>query len=221
MAIEWRLSPQATLFSTQESAAPMIPANKGKKFPAEPLTAEEVRALLNACSKRAPTGIRNRSLLAVLYRGGLRLGEALALLPKDLNAEAGTIRILRGKGGKSRLIGLDAGAWAILQVWLERRTQLGIGGRSRVFCTLDGQPLQASYVRTMMPRLARKAGLVRRVHPHCLRHSHAYELAGEGVPMHILQSQLGHSNLSTTSRYVAHLNPTAVIETMRSREWSL
>src|SRR4051812_44111103 len=134
----------------------MMPSNKGRKLPAEPLTADEVRALLNACSKRAPTGIRNRALLAVLYRGGLRVGEALALLPKDLNAEAGTMRVLRGKGGKSRLVGLDAGAWALVQVWLERRTQIGIDGRTRVFCTLDGEPLQTSYVRTMMPRLARK-----------------------------------------------------------------
>ena len=132
----------------------MIPANKGKKFPAEPLTADEVRSLLNACSKRAPTGLRNRALIATMYRAGLRLGEALSLLPKDLNAEAGSIRIMRGKGGKSRLVGLDAGAWALLQVWIERRAQLGINGRSLVFCTLDGEPLQPSYVRTMMPRLA-------------------------------------------------------------------
>lgn len=217
MAIEWRLLPQAT----SNEITTMIPANKGKKFPAEPLTQDEVRALISACSKRAPTGLRNRAMLAVMYRGGLRVGETLQLLPKDLNADAGTIRVLHGKGNKSRLIGLDAGAWAVLQVWLERRSQLGIGGRSPVFSTLKGERLQPSYVRTMMPRLARKAGIQRRVHPHCLRHSHAYELAGEGVPMHTIQCVLGHSNLAVTSAYVSHLNPRAVVEAMRSREWSL
>ncbi|MDQ3091787.1 MAG: tyrosine-type recombinase/integrase, partial [Actinomycetota bacterium] len=54
------------------------PSNKGRRFPAELLSPEEVRALLRACSARAPTGIRNRALIAVLYRGGLRISEALA-----------------------------------------------------------------------------------------------------------------------------------------------
>jgi site-specific recombinase XerD len=199
----------------------MTPANKGKKFPAEPLTKDEVRALIGVCSKRAPTGIRNRAMLVVMYRGGLRVGETLQLLPKDLNADAGTIRILHGKCNKSRLIGLDAGAWAILQVWLERRSQLGIGGRAPIFSTLKGERLQPSYVRTMMPRLARKAGIDRRVHPHCLRHTHAFEMAGEGVPMHMIQSALGHASLAVTSAYVGHLNPKAVVDAMRSREWTL
>ena len=58
-----------------------MPANRGRRYPAEFLTADEVRALLRACSSRAPTGIRNRALIACLYRGGLRLAEALALSP--------------------------------------------------------------------------------------------------------------------------------------------
>jgi site-specific recombinase XerC len=57
-----------------------------------------------ACSGRAPTGIRNRSLLALGWRGGLRLGEVLALYPKDLDREAGTVNVLRGKGGKQRTV---------------------------------------------------------------------------------------------------------------------
>src|SRR3954469_8678919 len=111
----------------------MIHSNRGQKYPAEPLSSDEARAIFNACSKRAPTGIRNRALLVVLYRGGLRISEALSVLPKDLNAEAGTIRVLRGKGRKPRLVGLDPGAWAVLQVWLERRSQLGISARAPVF----------------------------------------------------------------------------------------
>ena len=74
------------------------PANKGRKYPAEPLTEKEVRSLLAKCSGRAPTGIRNRALLTVLYRGGLRISEALALEPKDLDSKEGTIRVLHGKG---------------------------------------------------------------------------------------------------------------------------
>ena len=74
------------------------PANKGRRFPAELLSPEEVLALLRACSSRARTGIRNRALIAVLYRGGLRISEALALRPKDVDQAAGTVTVLHGKG---------------------------------------------------------------------------------------------------------------------------
>jgi len=199
----------------------MIHSNRGQKYPAEPLTQDEARVIFNACSKRAPTGIRNRALLVVLYRGGLRISEALSVLPKDLDAEAGTIRVLRGKGKKARLVGLDAGAWAVLQVWLERRSQMRISARVPLFCTLQGEPMKTAYVRAMLPRLARKAGIQRRVHPHAFRHSFAFELVNERTPLHVVQAALGHASIATTDRYIRHLNPKAVVEAMRSREWSL
>ncbi len=71
---------------------------------------------MDGCSKRAPTGIRNGALIALLYRGQLRIGEALALKPKDLDFDAGTVRVLHGKGDMARTIGLDDGALAVLQV---------------------------------------------------------------------------------------------------------
>ena len=119
-------------------------------------------------------------MIVTLYRAGLRISEALALLPKDLDAQASTIRVLHGKGDHDRVVGLDAGAWAILQLWLDRRAAAGINGHARVFCTLKSRPVKSAYVRTLLPRLARKAGIDRRVHAHGLRHTHAFELAGEG-----------------------------------------
>jgi site-specific recombinase XerD len=199
----------------------MIPANKGKTLPPEPLTADEVRALIGTCSKRAATGIRNRALLVVLYRAGLRVSEALALMPKDLDATAGTVRVLHGKGDKARVVGLDAGAWAIVQLWLDKRASLGINGRSPVFCTLTGGAVESAYVRALLPRLARKAGIEKRCHAHGLRHTHAAELANEGTALHVISAQLGHSNVATTSRYISHLAPSAVVKAMQAREWSL
>lgn len=199
----------------------MIPANKGLKLPAEPLAPDEVKALLRACSQRAVTGIRNRALIVVLYRAGLRVSEALALMPKDLDAEAGAIRVLHGKGDKARVVGLDTGAWAILQRWLDRRATAGMNGRQPVFCTLQGKPMKSAYVRMLLPRLARKAGIDKRVHAHGLRHTFAYELAGEATPLHVIQAQLGHSSLATTDRYVRHLNPAAVVAAMKAHAWSL
>ena len=167
-----------------------VPANKGRKLPPEPLSPDEVKALIRACSKRAATGIRNRALIVMLYRAGLRISEALALLPKDLDPANSTIRVLHGKGDHDRVVGLDAGAWAILQLWLDRRAAIGINGHSPGVLYPQGPPMKSAYVRTLLPRLARKAGIDKRVHAHGLRHTHAFELAGEGTPLHVIQAQL-------------------------------
>ena len=195
--------------------------NRGKTYPAEVLTEDEVKSLIQCCSNRAPTGIRNRALITVLYRGGLRLSEALALKPKDLDPDAGTVTVLHGKGDRRRTVGLDPGAMAIVMRWVDKRQQFGIDGRAPLSCTLQGQPLKPSYVRTLLPRLAEKAGIEKRVHPHGLRHTHAYELMMEGVPVPVIQQQLGHASLATTDRYLRHIAPRDVVLTMRARQWEL
>jgi site-specific recombinase XerD len=184
----------------------IAPPNKGRRFPPEIVTAGEALQLIRAPSNRAPTGIRNRALLVVMYRGGLRIGEALALKPADVDCRAGTVRVMHGKGDRSRVVGLDPGAMAVLEPWMERRAQLGIRTRA-LFCTLDGSPLDPSYVRKLLARLAGKAGIEKRVNPHALRHSHAAELAAEGVPVNVIQGQLGHANLAVTDRYLRHVLP--------------
>ncbi len=88
-----------------------------------------------------------------------------------------------------------------------------------MFCTLQGKTLQTRYVRTLLPRLARKAGIAKRVHAHGLRHTHAAELAAEGVPPNQIQRQLGHASLATTSRYLDHIAPQDLVDAMRRREW--
>jgi site-specific recombinase XerD len=195
------------------------PANKGKRYPAEVLTEAEVAALLRACSPKAPTGIRNRALITVMYRAGLRVSEALALHPKDIDANAGTITVLHGKGDKRRIVGLDPGAFAVLARWLDRRAALGLNGRYAIFCTLRGASLKSAYVRALLPRLAAKAGIEKRVHPHGLRHTHAAELAREGTPLNLIQAQLGHSSLATTDKYLRHIAPAELVKAMKARVW--
>jgi site-specific recombinase XerD len=201
------------------TAATKRPWNKGKRLPPEVLTRDEVNALMRACSKRAPTGVRNRALIAVLYRGQLRISEALALKPKDLDRKTGTVRVLHGKGDRSRTVGLDDGAWAILELWLRSRHALGFSGRRPLFCTLQGDHLQPSYCRTLLARLGRKAGIDKRVHPHGLRHTGAAELRAEGVDIGIISKQLGHSSIATTAQYLDHISPSAVVQAMRERTW--
>jgi len=195
--------------------------NKGKTYPPEVLTADEVKALIRASSNRAPTGIRNRALIVVMYRAGLRLSEALALRPKDIDAEAGTVTVLHGKGDKRRVVGLDPGSMAILLRWVDKRHQFGLTGKSPLFCTLRGRPLHPSYVRTLLHRLGTKARIEKRVHPHGLRHTMAFELMWEGVPAPVIQQQLGHTSLATTQRYLDHIAPKELVETMQRREFEV
>lgn len=110
---------------------------------------------------------------------------------------------------------------AVIMRWLDRRHELGISGRARLYCALNGRQLKPSYVRTMVKRLADLAGINKRVHPHGLRHTMAYELMMEGVPMPIIQQQLGHASLATTERYLRHIAPKDVIEAMTDRSWRL
>ena len=190
--------------------------NRGQQLPGEVLPAEDIRALLRACNRGA-TGIRNRALLVVLWRAGLRIGEALALRPSDLDPVAGQVRVRRGKGGKLRTVGMDPEAFAVVDAWCERRRALGLDGHVALFCTLAGQALDAGYCRAMVKRLARRAGIRRRVHLHGLRHTHAVELLREGAALPQVQAQLGHSSLAVTSRYLAHVTPEDLAALARSR----
>jgi site-specific recombinase XerD len=191
---------------------------KGRRFPAEPLSAAEVAELLRGCSSRAPTGIRNRALIAVMYRAGLRIAEALALRPADVNVADGTLRVLHGKGDKSRTVGLDSGAMAVVARWMDRRREFGFRN-GPLFCTLQGGPLSDRYVRDMLKRLRDKAGIEKRVHPHGLRHTHAAELVREGVPVNVIRDQLGHSSLAVTDRYLRNVAPADLIRLGQTRTW--
>ena len=208
---------QTTLQTTLQTT--FSPWNKGRKLPVEILNSEEVAKLIKACSNRAPTGIRNRALIVCLWRCGLRVSEALALRPKDIDAKAGTIRVLHGKGNKARTVGIDPQALAVIQRWMDRRKELGLSGRSNVFCTLDGSSIASVYIRNLLRRLGQKSGIEKRVHPHGLRHTHASELRVEGIDIGIISKQLGHANTAVTARYLDHVCPLAVVATMQGRAW--
>jgi site-specific recombinase XerD len=182
-----------------------------RRFPAEPLTLADVEALRAVCSRRAPTGIRNRALLAVLFRSGLRISEALALFPKDIDPAGGSLRVLHGKGDKARTAPLPTDAADAVDRWLECRKRLRLTGRHPLFCTLRGEPLWDSYVRALCKRLAAKAGVEKRVHPHGFRHGWALGQVQAGVSLNAIQALLGHGSLHTTSVYLSHIAPAAAV----------
>lgn len=191
------------------------PANAGQTYPPEVLTVAELHALIRACSGTAPTGIRNRGLIAVMAGAGLRISEATALEPKDVDLRTGTVHVLRGKGAKRRAAGLDVAMGAHVERWLDHRRALGLRG-GPLFCTLPGNRLSHNYIRAMLRRVAGRAGIDRRVHPHALRHSYAHQLMMKGVSVPVIQAQLGHEHLQTTSVYLGRIAPAEVIETVRA-----
>jgi integrase len=85
---------------------------------------------------------------------------------------------------------------------------------------IKGASLKTAYVRALLPRLAARAGIEKRVHPHGLRHTHAAELAREGTPLNLVQAQLGHSSLATTDGYLRHIAPEELVKAMKARIWS-
>jgi len=187
--------------------------------------------LIAACGT-SPSGRRNACMIAFAYRGGFRAAELCGLELVDLNrdriAELGyllvRVRAEIAKRGHERHVCVDAGVLPYLDAWLETRRRLGI--RSPVlFCTIAaptrGGTLDTSYLRQLLPRLARRAGLKRRVHPHALRATMATEMAHENIPLPALQEQLGHGSLMTTFLYVKKLTPELALAPIAARSnWS-
>jgi integrase/recombinase XerC len=191
--------------------------NRGGKYPAEPLAAAEVAAVIGACSARSRTGIRNRALLTLLYRSGLRVGEAVALRPSDLGMAARSIRVLDPKTGRPQTRGFHPSADDALARWLDTRRGLGVRG-GRLFCTLDGGPVRDQYVRNLLHRLAAQAGVERRVTPHQLRHTFAVELEQAGTPVTTISKLLGHSGIAVTARYLDHLTNAQAVTALAAAE---
>jgi site-specific recombinase XerD len=163
-------------------------------------------------------GFRVRALIVVLWQAGLRVQEALALTEPDLDERRGSLLVRSGKGGRRREIGMDAWAWEQLRPWLGVRADLPVGP---LFCVIDGptrgRAWSAAAVRLALHRLALQAGVRRRFAPHQLRHAHAVELAREGIALNIIQRQLGHANLGTTSIYLQGIDTEEIIATVHSR----
>ena len=151
------------------------PPNKGVRYPADPPTVEEIILVMRQAGP-GPYADRTRALIAILWRAGLRISDALALTEPDLDRRTGPVLVRVGKGGKRRMVGMDDWGWEHVARWTEHRVQLPIGP---LFCILAG-PIRsrgwsATAARGELRRLAAQAGVRRRFAPHQLRHAHAIE----------------------------------------------
>jgi site-specific recombinase XerD len=193
------------------------PRNKGQRYPADPPTIEEIVAVMRQAGDGLH-GRRLRGVIVVMWRAGLRIQEALALNEGDLDPRRGSLLVRRGKGGRRRQVGMDDWGWQQLQAWLNVRVELPVGP---LFCILSGPTLgrawSATAARTQLRCAAARAGVRRRFAPHQLRHAHAVEMAREGVPLIVIQRQLGHSNLGITSIYLQGIDSAEIIDTVHAR----
>jgi site-specific recombinase XerD len=151
------------------------PRNKGQRYPADPPSVDEIVAVMRQ-AHQARYGHRLNGLIVVLWRAGLRINEALALIETDLDQRRGSILVRHGKNDRRREVGMDAWAWFALQPWLAARSKLPPGP---LFCMIvgptRGHAWSASAARLELHRVAIGAGVRRRMAPHQLRHAHAVE----------------------------------------------
>ncbi|MES9991491.1 MAG: site-specific tyrosine recombinase XerD [Candidatus Thiodiazotropha sp.] len=173
----------------------------GRPLP-KSLSEGEVEALLKAPDLDDAEGVRDRTMLEVLYASGLRVSELVDLRPEQVNLTQGVMRIV-GKGGKERLVPMGDEA----QGWVERFYRGGrleiLGSRvcSHLFPTRRGQGMTRQAFWYRIKKYAAIAGIKQTISPHTLRHAFATHLLNHGADLRVVQLLLGHSDLSTTQIY--------------------
>jgi integrase/recombinase XerD len=173
----------------------------GRPLP-KSLSESEVEGLLLAPDLDDPEGLRDRTMLELLYATGLRVSELVGLRPEQVSLTQGVIRVV-GKGGKERLVPMGDEA----QSWLERFYQEGrralLGERlcQHLFPTRRGQGMTRQAFWYRIKKHAQCAGIGKAISPHTLRHAFATHLLNHGADLRVVQLLLGHSDLSTTQIY--------------------
>ncbi|MGB0956305.1 MAG: site-specific tyrosine recombinase XerD [Panacagrimonas sp.] len=182
---------------TARISSPRLPRGLPKTLPAE-----QVDALLAAPDQQTPLGLRDAAMLELLYASGLRVSELVQLQRHQLDLERGLVQLI-GKGDKERLVPMGEPAQDMIRRYLEHSRPLLVGGRTSeaVFVSRRGGPMTRQNFWLNIRRHARAAGIQQDISPHVLRHAFATHLLDHGADLRVVQSLLGHSDLSTTQIY--------------------
>lgn len=173
--------------------AALIPRPRVVSSLPEILSPGEVERLIGAA--RSP---KQRTILMTAYGAGLRVSEVCRLRTSDIDAERGVIRIRAGKGGHDRDVPLSERLLEALRgYWNETRPP----GEYVFQGTKRGHPISTKAIWHMMRKLARRAGIKKRISPHTLRHCFATHLLEEGTDLRTIQHLLGHRSIRSTVRY--------------------
>ena len=166
------------------------------------LTEADVEALLAAPDVDTPLGLRDRAMLEILYASGLRVSELVSLKTVHVSASDSALRVT-GKGSKERLVpfGEEANAW--LRRWFGGPRAEVLKGRASdaLFVTVQGGAMTRQMFWKIVKAHALRAGIVRPLSPHTLRHAFATHLLNHGADLRAVQLLLGHADLSTTTIY--------------------
>jgi site-specific recombinase XerD len=169
------------------------------------LTADELERLLTVPDTRKVAGLRDRTILEMLFSTGLRVSELASLVRDQVNLDTGEFAV-KGKGARVRLVFLSKAAIKQAQKYLEKRTD-----SSKYFFvrhntnkpddSIDLKPLTSRSIQRVVTQNAKAAGIVKNVTPHVLRHSYATDLLSNGADLRSVQEMLGHSSVTTTQIY--------------------
>lgn len=173
----------------------------GLKLP-DVLSRQEVRRLLEVDEGEAPTALRNRAMIELLYAAGLRVSELVSLKVQDVNLEAGFVRVF-GKGAKERVVPIGAHARHCIEAYLSdgRPRMLKHQASAFLFVARAGRPITRQGFWKMLRRRASSAGIGKHLSPHSLRHSFASHLLEGGADLRAVQVMLGHVDIATTQIY--------------------
>jgi integrase/recombinase XerD len=166
------------------------------------LTEAQVEALLEAPDTGTPLGLRDRTMLEVLYASGLRVSELVGLKTFNVGMNEGVVRVL-GKGSKERLVPFGQVARDWIERYLAEARAVILAGQQTddFFVTARGSGMTRAMFWVLIKKHAQAAGITAPLSPHTLRHAFATHLLNHGADLRAVQMLLGHADISTTTIY--------------------
>ncbi len=166
------------------------------------MSVKDMDRLLEAPDIRKPMGMRNSSMMEIMYGAGLRVSELIVLRLQDINLDANFVRVM-GKGSKERVVPIGSKASSITQKWIKigRVSHLKKISSPYLFVARAGKPMTRQSFWKIIKKYALMANISKNVTPHTLRHSFATHLLEGGADLRSVQTMLGHSDISTTQIY--------------------
>ena len=179
----------------------LLSARQALRVP-KTLSESQVESLLSAPDTATPLGLRDRTMLELMYASGLRVSELVTLKSVHVGLDEGALRVT-GKGAKERLVpfGEEAHAWLRRYLGQARAVILKGQASDALFVTHLGQGMTRQMFWQIVKKYAQRAGIMAPLSPHTLRHAFATHLLNHGADLRAVQMLLGHTDISTTQIY--------------------
>ena len=186
---------------TQDPTLRLQAARQPLRVP-KTLSQAHVEALLSAPDLGNPLGLRDRTMLELMYASGLRVSELVGLATVQLGMAEGVLKVT-GKGARERMLPFGAEAQAWLEGYLAqaRPALLGVRSSAALFVTTRGEAMTRQMFWRLVKRYAEQAGVRVPLSPHTLRHAFATHLLNHGADLRAVQMLLGHADIATTTIY--------------------